>query len=185
MKKITIIQTTVIYTSLILSNSVFAEEASFLNQLNSAAQTVQQTTAAVNQTSETVSQGGLVNALVKQLGISSEQAAGGSGALFKVAKTRMTEEAFNQLSTSVPNMDGMLAAVPKTQPTSTAGLLSSLASTSGNATLASAASLYDTFKQLDLSKDMIGQFTPVVVDYVQKNSGEVTANLLKTALSGS
>ena len=188
MKIINLTKTALIFTTLAFSHSGFSEEQSLLNQINGAAQSIQQATTMANQTSTTVSQGGLVSELVKQLGVSTEQATGGTGALFQMAKTRMTDAEFNQLSSSVPNMNTLLASVPETQtqkPTSTAGFLTALASASGNKTLVSGASLFNTFKQLDLSKDMIGQFTPILIDYVQKNSSAETANLLKMALSGS
>lgn len=178
-------------TSLAVSGSASAGWLDFLNQTEDAAETVQNTTETVNkvntatQTVADVQQVGLVDTLVKQLGVSPAQAQGGSGALFQTAKNNMTEAAFGQVSQSVPGMDGLLAAAPEPKPASTtANLLTGLANASGNSTLTQAASLVNTFQQLDMSKGMVSQFTPIVIDYVKKNGGEMTANLLKSALTG-
>lgn len=44
-------------------------------------------------------------------------------------------------------------------------------------------SLASSFQQLNLSPSMVNQFIPVVVDYVKNTSGEMTANLLQSALT--
>ncbi|MCK5122014.1 MAG: DUF2780 domain-containing protein [Methylococcales bacterium] len=186
---------TLICTSLVFSGAASAGWLDFLNQADDAAETVQKTTSTIKtinnaaQNTQAVAQTAqvsLVDTLVKQLGVTPAQATGGSGALFQVAKSRMTDAAFGELSQSVPGMSGLLAAVPKAQPASATGdLLSGLAAASGNSTLVNAASLVSTFQQLNLSEGMISQFTPIVIDYVRQNGGEITANLLKTALSGS
>ena len=175
--------------------------AGFLDSLNQAAETVQSTTEKVNSTvesgaavAETAEAGStaataptdLVDTLVKQLGVTSEQAQGGSGALFEVAKNNMSDSDFSQVSQAVPGMDGILAAAPKSESDSATGsLLSGIAAASGNSTLTDATSLVNAFQQLDLSGDMVGQFTPVIIDYVKQNSGEQLANILQAALTGS
>jgi len=182
-------------TSLAFSGSLFAGWADLLNQATETADQVQNTSTAIDTLNTAVpkkpaltqeaSQTGLVDTLVQQLGVSSEQAEGGSGALFQMAKGNMSGSDFNQVSQSVPEMDGLLAAAPQAQPASETGsLLSGLAAASGNSSLINAASLADTFKQLNLSEGMVSQFTPVVLDYVKKNGGEVASNLLKAALTG-
>ena len=139
-------------------------------------------TGAVAETAKT----GLTDTLMKQLGVTSEQAQGGSGALFEAAKNNMSDSDFGQLSQAVPGMDGMLAAAPKSESDSTTGsLLSGIASASGNSKLTDATSLVNAFQQLDLSGDMVGKFTPVIIDYVKKNGSEHLGTLLQTALTGS
>jgi len=191
MKKVKI---TLLCTSLALSGTASAGWLDFLNQADDAAETVQNTTSTIKNINNTVQTGqavaevgqvSLVDTLVKQLGVSPAQAQGGSGALFQMAKSKMTESAFGQVSQSVPGMDGILAAAPKPQPASATGnLLSGIAQASGNSTLMGAASLVNTFQQLDMSKGMVSQFTPIVIDYVRKNGGEITSNLLSSALTG-
>lgn len=43
--------------------------------------------------------------------------------------------------------------------------------------------LTSTFQQLNLSPAMVGQFVPVITDYVRNTSGQVTADLLQSALN--
>ncbi len=45
------------------------------------------------------------------------------------------------------------------------------------------ASLASSFQQLNLSPNMVNQFIPVVVDYVRNTNGQMTANLLQSALT--
>jgi uncharacterized protein VcgC/VcgE DUF2780 len=183
--------------ALALTSSVQAGWLDFLNDSGEqAAETVQQGTDSVkkatqiNQAVQTgttatqalpASQQGLTGLLMQQLGVSQAQAEGGAGALFQVAKDRMAEDAFGQLSQSVPGMDGLLAAAPKTEAPS--GALGNLSSMLGNNNaLGSAAQLMSAFKQLNLSEGMVSQFTPIVMDYVKQQGGPEIANLLQLAL---
>ena len=126
---------------------------------------------------------GLVDTLVNQLGVSQQQALGGAGAVFQMAQGNMSPQAFATLSQSTPGMDSMLNAAP-VMPESVSGLTGSLSSMMGNAnnTLGSAAALAASFQQLNLSPDMVGQFIPVITNYVRQTSGRVTADLLQSAL---
>lgn len=129
---------------------------------------------------QSVSQTGLTDALVNQLGVSPQQALGGAGAIFQAAKTNMAPQAFSNLSQSIPGMSDMLAAAPQvSQP------LSGVTSVLGGAgeTVGTMTSLASSFQQLNLSPSMVNQFIPVVVDYVKNTSGEMTANLLQSALT--
>lgn len=125
----------------------------------------------------------LVNILTQQLGISQHQALGGAGAIFQAAQTGMDPQAFSTLSQSVPGITEMLNAAPVvSNPLGGMGSgVSSLLGGAGN-TLNSAASLAASFQQLNLSPDMVGQFIPIVTNYVQNTSGQVTANLMRSAL---
>ncbi|ADE16065.1 conserved hypothetical protein [Nitrosococcus halophilus Nc 4] len=125
------------------------------------------------------SQTGLTDILMNQLGVSQQQALGGAGAIFQAAKTNMDSKAFTNLSQSVPGMNEMLSAAPKMSNV-TSGI-SSMMGDANNA-LGSMASLAASFKQLNLSPDMVGQFIPVVTDYVRNTSGQAMANLLQSAL---
>jgi hypothetical protein len=120
----------------------------------------------------------LTDVLVNQLGVSQQQALGGAGAIFQVAKAKMAPQAFNNLSQSVPGMSEMLAAAPQIS-----GPLSGAASVPpGNGTVDSMTSLAASFQQLNLPQSMVNQFIPVVVDYVRNAGGPMTANLLQSAL---
>ncbi|MDR4517057.1 MAG: DUF2780 domain-containing protein [Nitrosomonas sp.] len=126
---------------------------------------------------------GLVDILSQQLGISQHQALGGAGAIFQAAQSGMEPQAFSTLSQSVPGITEMLNAAPVVS-NPLGGMGSGVSSLLGGAgsTLNNAASLATSFQQLNLSPDMVGQFIPIVTDYVQNASGQVTANLLRSAL---
>ncbi|PXW84949.1 uncharacterized protein VcgC/VcgE DUF2780 [Nitrosomonas sp. Nm84] len=126
-----------------------------------------------------INQIGLVDILVHRLGVSPQQALGGAGAIFQAAQGNMNPQAFATLSKSIPGMDSMLNAAPAM---SGVGGLSSLTGSSGSA-VSSVAALAASFQQLNLSPDMVGQFIPVVTNYVGKTSGQVTADLFQSALT--
>lgn len=127
------------------------------------------------------SQTALTDILVTQLGVTPQQALGGAGAIFQAAKANMAQQAFANLSQSVPGMSDMLAAAPQiSQPLP--GATSVLGGMSGSVN--TMASLATSFQQLNLSPNMVNQFIPVVVDYVRNTGGTMTANLLQSALTG-
>jgi|GEM_PF-1250011 len=127
-------------------------------------------------------QAGLTDTLVSQLGVSQQQALGGAGAIFQAAKANMAQQAFANMSQSIPGMSEMLVAAPQvSQPLS--GATSILGSTGATGTGGTMASLVSSFQQLNMSPNMVNQFIPVVVDYVSKTGGQMTANLLQSALT--
>lgn len=134
----------------------------------------------------TPGQGGLVEILMQQLGVSQQQALGGSGAIFQMAQAGMSPQAFSTLSQSVPGMTEMLNAAPVVSNPLTSmgsGISGMLGNTGAGATLNNAAALASSFQQLNLSPDMVGQFVPIVTNYVRTTSGQLTADLLNSALS--
>src|ERR1044072_9635469 len=75
----------------------------------------------------------LVGKLTKELSLTPEQAVGGAGALFGVAKSRLKPEDFLKVANVVPGMDGLLKAAPKpkqeeTESTKSTDLLGSVGS---------------------------------------------------------
>jgi hypothetical protein len=129
-------------------------------------------------------QSSLTDTLVKKLGITTEQAQGGAGALFQVAKGKLDAGQFADLSKAVPEMDSLLNAVPK-QSGALSGLAGSVSSALGdNNPYGNLAGLASTFKMLNLSPDKVDEFVPVVVDYVSTSGGALTANMLQSALYG-
>jgi hypothetical protein len=130
-------------------------------------------------------QDNLTDTLVKKLGITSEQAQGGAGALFQVAKAKLDAGQFADLSKAVPEMDSLLNAAPK-QSEALSGIAGSASSVLGenNNPYGNLAGLASSFKVLNLSPDMVDEFVPVVVDYVSTNGGALTANMLQSALYG-
>ncbi len=120
----------------------------------------------------------LVGMLTKELNVTPEQATGGAGALFGLAKTRLKPEEFSQVAEAVPGMDGLLQAAPKPEGTSTLGSLGSvLPGKAGRL-----ASVAGSFQSLGLSPDMAAKFVPVMTQYVQSRGGAGVASLLAGAL---
>ena len=179
-----------------LSTPVFADS---LNLDSDSLYVAQNTTEAAQQISDTSkpvsalgdavavepSAGGLSETLVNKLGISSAQAEGGAGAIFKAAQSQLDAGQFAKLSAAVPEMDSLLSAAPK-QSSSTANLINGASSMLGDSAsrYGNLAGLASSFKDLNLSPDMVDQFVPVVVDYVKKNGGDMTGDILQSALYG-
>ncbi len=166
-----------------LSGAVNAEEFN----LDSFAQTVQSEEKSVSGLKPTEVQGSLTETLVKTLGITNEQAQGGAGALFQLAKSQLDAGQFAELSKAVPGMDSLLSKVPKQAEISSNLLASEVVSVSSdNDAYGNLSALGTVFKDLNLSPDMVDQFVPIVVDYVRTNGGDLTANRLQSAFySGS
>ncbi len=122
----------------------------------------------------------LVGRLTKELSITPEQAIGGSGALFGLAKTRLKPEEFLKVANVVPGMDGLLKAAPKSNQGS-AGMLGSMGGMlPGKA--GKYAAVASSFKSLGLSPDMAGKFVPIMAQFVQAKGGASVGNLLAGAL---
>ena len=126
---------------------------------------------------------------MQQLGVTQPQAEGGAGAIFKLAKSKMQGASFQELSSSVPGMQGLLAAAPVSNSvggTGLGGIAGSLGSLVGNSggTIGNMVGLASSFQQLGLSPGMVQKFVPIVVQYVQGNGGNAVGGLLKSALIG-
>ena len=112
----------------------------------------------------------LVGLLTKQLSIKPEQAVGGAGALFGLAKTQLPAAQFAKIAKAVPGMNGLIAAAPKPtkSKSSTTDMLGSVAGAlpaqmGGMAGQASQlAGMAGAFKKLGLSPDMVAQFVPIM-----------------------
>lgn len=152
-------------------------------QANNAGQTLQQGQQAVN-TAQTVQSGSLTELLMQRTGVTGAQAQGGAGALFQIAKNKMSPDSFTQLEQSVPGMQGMLGAAPAlSQSGGLMGRLSSLAGNSGG-TAGNLISVASAFQQQGMSPTMVQQFIPVVIDYVKAHGNDALVNTLSSALIG-
>lgn len=116
----------------------------------------------------------LIGKLTKELQISDEQAKGGAGALFNYAKENLSSEEFAQVSEAVPDMSGYLNAIPSLGGGKSKGIM-------GQATqaLVGMPAVTAAFDKLGLSQDMVGMFTPILVNYVDEKGGEAVGGLLK------
>lgn len=124
----------------------------------------------------------LISTLVDTLGITKDQAKGGSGALFQNAKDNLSTDDFQKVSDAVPGMDKYLAAAPAAKTKSSLGgsLGSSLSSLSGGAAkVGSMLDLTSAFSKLGMDSGTLGKFIPVVLNFVQSKGGESVVGLLK------
>lgn len=117
--------------------------------------------------------------LIKQImgaaDVNETQATGGAGALFGMAKENMEKTDFDKVSDVVPNMDGLLDAVP-----SVGGKTSMLGSAATQ--LTGSPKVVAVFDKLGISQDKVALFTPVIVNYVEKKGGKALSGLLGNAL---
>ena len=128
----------------------------------------------------------LVQQLSQNLGISEEQAQGGAGLIFSLAKQKLGEGEFTQVSQSLPGISNLISAAPQSGGVM-AGAMGGLASAMGGAmggggNIASLATLAGGFTQLGLNPNMASQFIPVILSFVQSKGGEQAKNILAGVL---
>jgi hypothetical protein len=124
----------------------------------------------------------LINLLMNNLGVSQQQAEGGAGALFNLAKDKLSADDFSKITSVVPEMDSLLDAAPQLSGLGKA--LGDKASLMGGSsdTLGGFASLQDSFSKLGLESDMVGKFADTILSYVNSKGGASTANILAGVL---
>jgi hypothetical protein len=123
---------------------------------------------------------GLVDLLSSKLGVTKDQAQGGAGSIFQLAKQNLSVKDFSSIAKGVPGIDQMIGAAPKVEGSSSS--LGKISSMMGSNKLGGMAGLTSSFEKLGLSGDMVGKFTPIILDYVKNKGGEHAMNLLKGAL---
>ncbi len=105
-----------------------------------------------------------------QLGISSEQAEGGLGGLFDLAKNQLSADDFESLAAAVPGVSGYL------EKAKSLGLL--------DQPISSTADLTNALGGLGLSAETIEQFLPAAVEAIGMIGGDQARQLLSPLLPG-
>ncbi|ODB94251.1 hypothetical protein A3194_01805 [Candidatus Thiodiazotropha endoloripes] len=124
----------------------------------------------------------MLDALTSQLGVTSEQASGGAGSLFQMAQNNLSTEDFSQIASVVPGIDKMMASAQSSSKES--GAVSAVASMlGGDSSAGNMASLASAFDSLGMDSNMVGQFVPIVLEYLQSEGGESIMSMMKGALS--
>ncbi|OHV08395.1 DUF2780 domain-containing protein [Kushneria phosphatilytica] len=127
----------------------------------------------------------LISTLTGQLGVTRQQAIGGSAALLASAKNQLSSDQFNQLSNQAPGIDGLLSSARAASSASggSGSVLSTLSgltggsnAASGNGSLTSAA-----FNALGISSSVASQFAPTLLQYF---SGQGVGSGLLSQLAG-
>ena len=119
----------------------------------------------------------LVGQLTKALSITPAQASGGAGALFGLAKSKLSAEDFSKVAANVPGIENLMKSAPAAPKNSG---LSSL----GNAVpggLGALSAVAGPFKKLGLSPDMAAKFVPILTQFVGSKGGSGVASLLAGA----
>jgi hypothetical protein len=129
---------------------------------------------------------GLVNSLTKQLGVTPEQATGGAGAIFSLAKNNLSAQDFGKIASVVPGMNGFLNAAPAPQADAASSAASAIGPLTGGGASAGAASgllsLGGAFNSLGLSPQMATQFAPVIQKYLSSKGGSGIASIFGKAV---
>lgn len=129
---------------------------------------------------------GLLSALTSQLNVTPEQAVGGTGAMLGLAKNQLSGTDYSQLGKSVPGLDqlsgsnslGSLGALSGMLGQSGGSKTSGLDGVLGN--VKSTSDLNTAFSALGMDSGMVGQFAPVILQYLG-SQGASTSVLGKLA----
>lgn len=139
----------------------------------------------------------LIQQLVSSLGVNEDQAKGGAGLLFNLAKDKLGAGDFQQLTDKIPGISDLLGSAPAPFAAASAGggimgALGGVAASLGAGGLGdklgglgNLATLASGFSQLGLNSDMLGKFFPVVLSFVQNQGGIGVKGLLEKVLNPS
>ena len=130
----------------------------------------------------------LVDDIMKQVGVSQDQAEGGLGLIFKLAKEKLGAD-FSQVSNVVPDANHLINKAPADDQEAAAdgglmGILGGLAGKLGLGDLGKLAELAAGFKKLGLDLDSVQKFVKVVMTFVESKGGTVVKDLLNKVLAG-
>jgi hypothetical protein len=118
-----------------------------------------------------------VGKLCQQLNVTPEQAAGGAGAIFALAKSRLNPADFSKVASGRARDGGFLKAGPKTGGSTLGSLSSMVGGQAGDL-----ASLAGSFESMGLSPSMAGEFVPVLENYIGAKGGSSIASVFAGAL---
>jgi len=113
---------------------------------------------------------GLLNTLGTQLKVTPEQAVGGTGAMLGLAKNKMSSSQYSQLTKQVPGLDMLSGSNALSGSSGLSGLLgnsgnsAALSNAVGNVKTTS--DMNNAFTSLGMNSSMVGQFAPVILQYL-------------------
>lgn len=99
----------------------------------------------------------LVSGLSSKLGVSTQQAAGGTAALFAMAQSKLPANQFSGITNKVSGLSGLLGSDQSSSGGLTSTILNNVSSLGG---------VQQAFSGLGLSPDMIGQFVPIITQFL-------------------
>jgi len=125
--------------------------------------------------SNSFAQSDLLKQIKEAANVSDEQAKGGTGAIFEMAKENMSKDDFEKVSDVVPGMGNLLSAVP-----SVGGKTSMLGAAAKQ--LSGNAKVLAVFDKLGISREKVALFTPIITKYVEDKGGKAISDLLAKAI---
>lgn len=129
----------------------------------------------------------LIGLLTDQLGVTTEQAKGGAGALFDLAKQKLGADDFAKITDALPDVSTLLNSAPAVEASEAATTAKSVAGMLGQkgetGALSELSSLSGAFSSLGMKGDMVGKFAPVIVDWARSQGGEMVSQLLGKAFA--
>lgn len=126
----------------------------------------------------------LVEQITSQLGVSTEQASGGAGLIFKLLKERLDPEQFGQVEESVPEASQLADAAPAAGDSGgVGGLLGKALGGVGLGNLGALGSLVGGFKSLGLDADKVMAFAKSIFGFVESKGGAGIKDVIEKALT--
>ena len=124
----------------------------------------------------------LIDLLTNNLRVQEDQAKGGVGLLFNLAKEKLGDSDFSEVAQHVPGINELIGSAPKSGGLGSA--LGGLASSIGGdvSKLGNIASLASGFSELGLDSSMIGKFIPIILSFVESKGGSGVKGLLEKVL---
>jgi hypothetical protein len=135
------------------------------------------------ETTESAKPSELVNDLASKLSLKPEQALGAAGAVFALAKSKMTATDFTKLASGFPEMESLLKAAPSTSAapsgSGTSDAMSAAAAMMGQS---GAAGLLTQFGKLGIPIEAAAKIVPEVLSFVKGKQGDEMMGLLSKAI---
>lgn len=119
-------------------------------------------------TTKTQESTGLIGLLGSTLGVSQTQAIGGASAILGKAASNMSSSDVSALSEKIPSISSML-----TGNSQTSNMLGALASST---------SLGSQFSALGMDSSMVGQFIPLILQFINSEAGSGLMQAVQNAL---
>ena len=120
----------------------------------------------------------LAAAVSKEIGGTPEEGAGAAGALFGLAKSRLSPADFSKVAKVVPGMDAILKAAPSAAaPAGPAGALSQLAETVGGIP-----AVASQFSKIGIKPELAPKAASALVSFVSTKGGANIGSLLAGVL---
>lgn len=120
--------------------------------------------------------------LTQQLGVNQEQAKGGAGLLFGLAKEKLGDDEYGRVESALPGIGSLIGAAPSGG--GLGGMVASVAGAFGGSGTAvgNLAGLAGGFEKLGLDAGMIGKFIPIILAFAQSKGGDAVKDLLAKVL---